>query len=84
MSETLRRRGLPDSLRWLADQLDSGPLSAAEQAGVALTLRMLADEINPPTPQCNCGAPQGDDEEDVIQRRYWVHSRSCPTRKPTA
>jgi hypothetical protein len=47
MSETIRRRSLPDSLRWLADKLDSGTLSEAERAGVALTLHTLADEITP-------------------------------------
>lgn len=59
----IRRRSLPDSLRWLADQLDSGALSEAEQAGVALTLRMLADDISPPAartadgdPDTRCGA----------------------------
>jgi hypothetical protein len=78
MSETIRRRSLPDSLRWLADKLDSGTLSEAEQAGVAVTLRMLADEINLPAPPCNCGAPQGGDEGDADTRRLWQHSRSCP------
>lgn len=44
MSEPLiRRRSLPDSLRYLAQKLD-GPLTDAERAGVALTLNSLADE----------------------------------------
>ena len=44
MSEpVIRRRSLPDSLRYLARKLD-GPLSDAERAGVALTLNSLADE----------------------------------------
>jgi hypothetical protein len=44
MSETvIRRRSLPDSLRYLARKLD-GPLTDAERAGVALTLNSLADE----------------------------------------
>lgn len=47
MSEPLiRRRSLPDSLRYLAQKLD-GPLPDAERAGVALTLNSLADEIDP-------------------------------------
>ncbi|MFE7972993.1 hypothetical protein [Streptomyces shenzhenensis] len=78
MSETIRRRSLPDSLRWLADKLDSGALTQAEQAGVAAILHLLADEINAPQPACNCGAPQGDDEDDADIRRRWQHSRSCP------
>lgn len=44
----IRRRSLPDSLRYLAQKLD-GPLSDAERAGVALTLNSLADEIDPPS-----------------------------------
>lgn len=44
MSETvIRRRSLPDSLRYLAQKLDE-PLSDAERAGIALTLNSLADE----------------------------------------
>lgn len=44
MSEPLiRRRSLPDSLRYLARKLDE-PLTDAERAGVALTLNSLADE----------------------------------------
>lgn len=48
MSETIRRRGLPSSLRYLAEKLD-GPLSDAERAGVALTLNQLADEAEQAT-----------------------------------
>jgi len=44
MSDTIRRRTIPDSLRYLADKLDSGTLSEAETAGVALTLHSLAEE----------------------------------------
>ncbi|WP_119580464.1 hypothetical protein [Streptomyces europaeiscabiei] len=48
MSESLiRRRSLPDSLRYLARKLDE-PLSDAERAGVALTLDSLADEADQP------------------------------------
>ena len=47
MSETIRRRSLPDSLRWLADKLLAESLSEAERAGVAVTLQMLADELEP-------------------------------------
>lgn len=39
----IRRRSLPDSLRYLAQKLNE-PLSDAERAGVALTLNSLADE----------------------------------------
>lgn len=47
MSEPLiRRRSLPNSLRYLARKLDE-PLSDAERAGVALALNSLADEIDP-------------------------------------
>jgi len=46
MSEPLiRRRSLPDSLRYLADKLDSGTLSDAGRLGVALALQTIADEI---------------------------------------
>lgn len=46
MSEPMiRRRTLPDSLRYLARKLD-GPLSDAERAGIALTLNSLADEAD--------------------------------------
>jgi hypothetical protein len=44
-SKMIRRRSLPESLRWLADKLDSGTLSPAELAGVAVALRVLADTI---------------------------------------
>lgn len=55
MSEPLiRRRSLPDSLRWLADKLDTDTIPEADRAGVAFTLRALADEICPPPP---CNAP---------------------------
>lgn len=56
----IRRRSLPDSLRWLADKLDSSTLTDVEQAGVALMLRMLADEINPPA------APAADGDPDTM------------------
>jgi hypothetical protein len=45
MTDTIRRRSLPDSLRWLADKLDSDTLSDAERLGVALALQTIADEI---------------------------------------
>jgi len=45
MSETIRRRTIPNSLRYLADKLESATLSDAETVGVALTLRSLADEV---------------------------------------
>lgn len=46
MSEPLiRRRSLPESLRYLAQKLD-GPLTDAERAGVTLTLNSLADEAD--------------------------------------
>lgn len=44
MSETIRRRSLPDSLRYLADKLESGTLSDAGRLGVALALQTIADE----------------------------------------
>lgn len=45
MSEPLiRRRSLPDSLRYLAEKLND-PLTDAERAGIALTLNSLADEV---------------------------------------
>lgn len=52
MTETIRRRSLPDSLRWLADKLD-GTLTEADRAGVAVTLHALADEITPPFEPCH-------------------------------
>lgn len=45
MSAGIRRRSLPDSLRWFADKLDTGALSEAERAGVAVILHMLADQV---------------------------------------
>ena len=45
----IRRRSLPNSLRYLAGKLDGGQLSDAELAGVALTLNSLADEIDQKT-----------------------------------
>ncbi len=58
MSEPLiRRRSLPNSLRYLARKLD-GPLTDGERAGVALTLTSLADELDPPS-----AGPARPDEE---------------------
>jgi hypothetical protein len=46
MSEpVIRRRTIPDSLRHLADKLDSGTLTDAGRVGVALALQTIADEI---------------------------------------
>jgi hypothetical protein len=46
MSEpVIRRRTIPDSLRYLADKLESGTLTDAERLGVALALQTIADEI---------------------------------------
>jgi hypothetical protein len=45
MSDTIRRRSLPDSLRNLADKLESGTLTEAERLGVALALQTIADDI---------------------------------------
>ena len=46
MSEpAIRRRTIPDSLRHLADKLDSGTLTDAGRLGVALALQTIADEI---------------------------------------
>jgi hypothetical protein len=45
MTDTIRRRSLPDSLRHLADKLDSGTLTEAERLGVAVALQTIADEI---------------------------------------
>lgn len=78
MSETIQRRSVPDNLRWLADKLLSEGLSDAERTGIAVTLQMLADELEPDPPECNCGAPQGRSVEDQEIRRGWQHSRSCP------
>lgn len=53
MSEPLiRRRSLPDSLRYLADKLDSNTISNAERLGVALALQTIADEITTPESRC--------------------------------
>ena len=41
----IRRRTIPDSLRYLADKLDSGTLTAGGRLGVALALQTIADEI---------------------------------------
>jgi hypothetical protein len=78
MSDTIRRRSLPDSLRWLADKLLTEDLSAAERAGVAVTLQMLADEMDPDPADCTCGAPQGRGLDDTEIRNGWQHSRDCP------
>ena len=48
---TIRRRTIPDSLRWLADKLDTDSVTEADRAGVAATLHALADEIC--LPVCN-------------------------------
>lgn len=77
MSDTIRRRSVPDNLRWLADKLLTEDLSAAERAGVAVTLQMLADELEPDITECVCGAPQGRSIEDQEIRNGWQHSRSC-------
>ena len=51
MSEpVIRRRSLPDSLRYLADKLDSGTLTDAELLGVALALQSITDEITNTSP----------------------------------
>lgn len=49
----IRRRSASDSLRWLADKLDSDNLTEADRTGVAVTLQALADELALPP----CGAP---------------------------
>ena len=54
MSETIRRRSLPDSLRYLAGKLDSDHVTEAERAGVVVALRSLADEMDPPKIPCTC------------------------------
>lgn len=72
------RRSIPDSLRWLASKLLADDLSAAERAGIAVNLQMLADEIEPDPAECTCGAPQGSSLEDQEIRSAWQHSRSCP------
>lgn len=47
MSEPLlRRRSLPDSLRYLARKLNQ-PLTEGERSGMALTLNELADGLDP-------------------------------------
>lgn len=64
MSEPLiRRRSLPNSLRYLAQKLNE-PLSDAERAGIALTLNSLADEIDP-----DGAGPVRPDEETTTERR---------------
>lgn len=78
MSETIRRRSVPDSLRWLADKLLTEDLTAAERAGIAVTLQMLADELDPDSAECTCGAPQGRGLDDQEIRSGWQHSRDCP------
>lgn len=53
MSEPLiRRRSLPDSLRYLADKLESSTLSDTERLGVALALQTIAEEITAPEGRC--------------------------------
>jgi hypothetical protein len=49
----IRRRSIPDSLRWLADKLDSPALTEADRTGVAVTLHALADDLGAPP----CNAP---------------------------
>jgi hypothetical protein len=47
----IRRRTVPGPLRYVAQKLTSGePLSDADRAGLALTLNMLADEIETEEP----------------------------------
>jgi hypothetical protein len=46
MSEpVIRRRSHPNSLRYLADKLESDTLTDAGRLGVALALQSIADEI---------------------------------------
>lgn len=54
MSETIRRRSLPDSLRYLADLLSSDTLTEAERVAAVVSLRSLADELAPPRFPCTC------------------------------
>jgi hypothetical protein len=59
MSESLiRRRSLPNTLRWLAEKMNE-PLSDAERAGVALVLNSLAHEIDP----ASAGPVRPDEEQ---------------------
>lgn len=83
MSGTIRRRSLPDSLRYLADRLDSETVTDAERAGVAVTLHALADEISPPFEPCatpaligteRCALPVGHDGRHKQGNTSWPSS----------
>lgn len=54
MSQAIRRRSVPDSLRYLADKLDTDTLADTERVAVLISLRALADEIDPPKTPCTC------------------------------
>jgi hypothetical protein len=79
MSETvIRRRSLPDSLRYLADKLESDALSDAERAGVITSLRALADEAAPDTDSTTPeSAPVDDGLCHATITSPWEGERSC-------
>jgi len=83
MSETIRRRSLPDSLRYLAEKLDTDTLSAAEQAGVVVSLRTLADEMDPPKVPCEC-TDSARSRIGYCPMPYEQDHGLCPKQKPTA
>lgn len=84
MSEPLiSRRSLPDSLRYLADRLDSETVTEAERAGVVVALRSLADEINPPRIPCIC-TDSARSRVGYCPMRYERDYGRCPKQRPTA
>ena len=85
MTNTIRRRSLPDSLRWLADKLESDSVSEADRAGVAVTLHALADEIAPPFEACGapnygdrCKLPTGHDDRHKDGNASWPQGVERP------
>lgn len=50
----------PDSLRWLADKLESDTLTDTERYGIAVSLILLAEEISPTTPAPSTAPSQPD------------------------
>lgn len=83
MSEVIRRRSLPDSLRYLADKLDSDTLPDAERLGVMTTLRSLADEIDPPKIPCTC-TDSARSRIGYCPMPYEREHGLCPKQRPTA
>jgi hypothetical protein len=55
VSIEIRQRSLPDSLRWLAGKLDSGPLTGDRLKSAAFAMHALADKILSERAHCGPG-----------------------------